>query len=81
MRHLGYTATDRITGFKGIITGFCSYLTGCSQYLVQPRMDTKGKIEECRWIDEQRLEIDTKRKPIVFDNGATPGPDKPAPKR
>lgn len=81
MKYLGYTATDRITGFKGIITGFCAYVTGCSQYLLQPRMDAKGHIEESRWFDEQRLKIDTKKKPILLNNAVTPGPDKPAPRR
>lgn len=81
MKYLGYTATDRITGFNGIITGFCAYLTGCNQYLVQPRIDLAGKVEESRWLDEQRLEIDQGIARIVLDNGKMPGADKPAPRR
>jgi len=81
VKHLGTTATDRITGFKGVLVGFCAYMTGCAQYLVQPRMGADGKIEESRWFDEQRLVIDEAEPRITLDNGTTPGCDKPAPKR
>lgn len=81
MEYLGYTASDVITGFNGVITGFCGYLTGCNQYLVQPRMDASGKVEECRWIDQQRLLISRVIEPIVLDNTQAPGFDKPAPRR
>lgn len=80
-QHLGKTATDKITGFTGIIIGFCCYLTGCNQYLVQPKADKSGKVEESRWFDEQRLTINEKVKPVVLDNSTVRGFDKPAPRR
>ena len=81
MQNLGYTATDLITGFTGVIIGFCGYLTGCNQYLVQPVKDASGKIDDSRWIDEQRLIIARDLPRITLDNGQTPGFDKPAPRR
>lgn len=81
MQHLGYTATDRITGFRGVLTGFAAYITGCNQYLVQPVRGDDGKIDDSKWIDEQRLEVDPNVKRITLDNGSSPGFDKPAPKR
>lgn len=81
MQYLGYTATDRITGFKGVITGFCTYLTGCNQYLVSPKCGDDGKHAEPHWFDEQRLEVDRETPSISLDNSGANGPDLPAPKR
>ena len=76
---LGATVTDKITGFSGIVTGICLYLTGCNQALVTPRMKD-GKVEDAKWIDVQRLDIEAGDK-VVLDNGTTPGCDLPAPIR
>jgi hypothetical protein len=80
MKYLGYKATDKVTGFTGIITGFSAYITGCNQYLVVAK-SVKNADPLSNWYDEQRLQIDMKTKPVAFDNSKTPGPDKPAPKR
>lgn len=79
MKMIGYNAEDTVTGFKGRAVGFCCYLTGCNQYLLTPRADKAGKLEEGRWFDEQRLKFDTKQKPLVIDNSAGNGADLPAP--
>ena len=80
MKHLGKKATDTITGFTGIITGFAGYLTGCNQYLLNGKID-KGGDYKSHWFDEQRLKIDEKTKPVIINNGPSPGADIPAPKR
>lgn len=80
MKYLGFKATDKITGFSGVITGFAAYITGCNQYLVVCKIDKSGK-SDSNWYDEQRLTFDLKTKPVSLDNGKTPGPDLPAPKR
>ena len=73
-------ATGKVTGFVGMATGKVKYLTGCSQVLLNPTVDKDGKLRDSSWFDEQRLEIDATVRRVVLDNGATPGPDKPAPK-
>jgi hypothetical protein len=79
MDNLGYTGVDRITGFRGVITGHTRYLTGCSQLLLSPPAKD-GAYVDGQWFDEQRVTI-TEDEPVVLDNGATPGCDRPAPKR
>jgi hypothetical protein len=78
---LGQTFIDVITGFKGVAMGRVAYLTGCNQILLSPRILKDGKRPDPEWFDEQRLVIDPKAKPIILDNGATPGCDKAAPIR
>jgi hypothetical protein len=78
---MGATVTDKVTGFTGIVSGLCQYLTDCNQALVQPPVDKDGKFQEPRWIDEQRLEVDTSKIPLTIDNGSNPGCDLPAPVR
>lgn len=81
MSHLGLTVTDKITGFTGLVIGKVDYLTGCSQLLVQPnKLTSDDNVIESRWFDVQRVEV--LNAPVVqFNNGATPGADKPAPRR
>ncbi len=55
---LGDKARDLITGFEGIVTGHTRYITGCDCYCLQPQgLDKEGKIQEGKWIDENRLAI------------------------
>lgn len=78
---LGCTATDTITGLTGVVTGMTYYISGCNQALVAPKgLSKDGKIQESHWFDVQRL-VRTKDPLITFNNSATPGFDKPAPKR
>lgn len=78
---LGQKVTDGITGFTGIVVGKVTYISGCDQALVSPRVKEDGTHVEAHWYDVQRLVVDTSFKRVVLDNGATPGADKPAPKR
>lgn len=52
----GKTATDKVTGFTGIITGFAQYMTGCSQYCLTPKAKD-GDYKDSHWFDEGRVEI------------------------
>lgn len=77
---LGITVKDRINGFTGVVTGFVQYLTGCNQALVAPPLGPDGAMRDSQWFDVQRLER-VGDGLITLDNGATPGADRPAPKR
>ena len=77
---LGVTATDRITGFKGVITGISGYISGCSQALVVPPM-REDKLPDPQWFDVQRMVADISVPRVILDNTATPGCDRQAPKR
>ena len=78
---LGRTVTDRVTNFRGVVTGVVEYLTGCNQALVVPPMSSDGKLPDSQWFDVQRLAVVEDVPAVVLDNGATPGCDKPAPRR
>jgi hypothetical protein len=76
---LGVTATDRITGFSGVVTGYCEYISGCNQALLIPKVGADGAHREGQWYDVQRLDVDPNIKAVVLDNGPTPGFDNPGP--
>ena len=77
---MGKPATDKISGFKGVITAYAQYISGCNQCLVAPLVDDDGKYQEGQWFDEQRLEFANKKK-VTLENGANPGFGPAAPKR
>lgn len=80
MVQLGSKVKEKITGFTGIVTGYVQYLSGCNQALVIPKVREDGSYVDGQWFDEQRLErVDDSI--ITLENGKTPGPDMPAPKR
>jgi hypothetical protein len=81
MVKLGYQYKDKITGFGGIATGHAQYISGCSQVLLAPPCAADGTMRESQWFDEQRLEAQSSTAVVALDNGATPGPDRQAPKR
>jgi len=56
MENFGKKATDKVTGFKGIITGKCFYMYGCAQYLLVQKANKAGKYE-ATWFDEGRVKI------------------------
>lgn len=56
MQNLGKKATDKITGFNGIITGKAIYLYGCSQYCLVSKVNKEGK-NVISWFDEGRIII------------------------
>lgn len=55
--NFGKKATDKVTGFTGIIIGFTEYAFGCKQYLVAPPVDKDGKRLDGEWFDTGRIEI------------------------
>lgn len=57
MENLGKKATDKITGFTGVITAKIFYLYGCAQYCIVPKVGTDGKRVEGEYFDEGRIEI------------------------
>ncbi|MFG1238033.1 hypothetical protein V5F63_12610 [Xanthobacter autotrophicus DSM 597] len=77
----GATYRDRITGFTGIAVGHTVYISGCSQVLLAPPVKPDGSLAESQWFDQQRLKMVAGIVIIDIDNGATPGCDRPAPKR
>jgi len=78
---IGRHVKDRVTGFAGVVVGRVEYLTGCTQILVQPPVpEDKQEMPTSVWLDEQRCAFDGADR-IEIENGATPGADRPAPKR
>ena len=57
IKNLGKTATDKATGFTGIVTAVVFYISGCTQYCILPKCKEDGKFPEGTYIDYQRLEI------------------------
>lgn len=53
---LGQKASDKITGFEGILVGRAEYLYGCTQYCIAPPA-RDGKIGDSQWFDEGRISI------------------------
>ena len=72
-KYLGRRATDKITGFTGVITAYVAYLTGCNQCQVTPRVTGEGSARDAAWFDVQRLELNKEAEAIVLDDGPTPG--------
>ena len=54
MISFGTKATDKATGFSGVVTGRAHYMTGCTQYLVEGESKDGAKPAEM-WIGEGRL--------------------------
>jgi len=76
----GQTATDKITGFTGIVTGHSDYITGCDQYLLQPECKDGAWVEP-RWFDEGRLTFSGQEITPEAVTGEKNGCDIPAPKK
>jgi hypothetical protein len=53
---LGIVASDKVSGFTGIITGRAEYLTGCEQFLVSPKASDTNDFKTGQWFDKGRLE-------------------------
>lgn len=73
--HFGREATDKITGFKGIVTARVTYMYGCEQYLVTPPVSKDGQRQEGEWFDIGRLDIDKKKIKVYDVTGEDPGCD------
>lgn len=82
---LGFEATDKVTGFEGVITSVTFDLYGCVQALMTPAATKDGKYGDSLWIDTKRLLI-TGDAPVMnvpdfarMPNGVEVGPsDKPS---
>lgn len=66
---LGKTATDKITGFSGVVTGYVQYITGNNQALITPRVNDSGNLPDSIWFEERRLDVDTNKPALVFSGG------------
>ncbi len=55
MNLLGMRVEDRVTGFKGVVASVTFDLYGCIQALVNPGMDSAGKLQDSTWLDVGRL--------------------------
>lgn len=64
LKLLGHKATDKVTGFKGVITTIAFDLYGCIQAVVTPPTNETGKKENAGWFDVPRLEI-TSQEPVM----------------
>ena len=79
MTKLGHHYRCRVTGHKGIAIARCEFLTGCTRLNLQGKAKD-GKVPSSEWVDEQLCEpLD--KKPLVVDNGETPGGSANPPKR
>ncbi len=59
---LGMTATDKVTGFKGVIESLSFDLYGCIQVVVKPTTDKDGKDVNGRWFDISRIKVAGKKR-------------------
>lgn len=55
---LGLKASDKVTGFSGVITSVSFDLYGCIQLVVSPPVGSDGKKPDGHWFDLNRLDID-----------------------
>ena len=69
---LGLRVTDRVTGFKGVVSSIGFDLYGCIQAIVNPGLGTDGKLGDQIWFDVSRLEVED-QEPVMerpnFDYG------------
>ena len=60
---LGHKATDKVTGFTGVITSISFDLYGCIQAVITPPVDSKkGEYNSGNWFDVTRLNIPSNKK-------------------
>lgn len=84
---LGRKATDKVTGFSGVVSSVCFDLYGCVQVALTPPIDRDGKPDEGHWYDVQRLEVSAEApvmnrpdfaarapEPAQYDHGAAEKP-------
>lgn len=56
---LGHRVVDRVTGFKGVAVSVSFDLYGCIQVIVNPGLQSDGKLGESNWFDFNRLKVET----------------------
>jgi len=59
---LGMEAKDTITGFSGLVIGKYEYLYGCTHFLIQPKVDKKGKLAKGQNLEEPQLTVSNPEK-------------------
>ena len=65
---LGKSATDKVSGFTGVVTSVCFDLYGCVQTIVTPKVDDKGVAADGRWFDVNRLTIHDSERAMPVPN-------------
>lgn len=56
---LGLRATDKVTGYKGVISSVCFDLYGCVQAsLTPPAKEGDQELKHGHWFDVQRLDVE-----------------------
>ena len=76
---LGLIVTDKVTHLKGVVTSMSFDLYGCVQALVNPGVDTDGKLVDCYWFDVSRLTVSKQRAMPLPEFALDKGPErKPA---
>ena len=70
---LGHEVKDRVTGFTGVATSVCFDLYGCIQVIINPGVQTDGKLGESSWFDIRRVVIVNKT-PIMDQPDFSQGP-------
>jgi len=73
MINLGTKVKDKITGLTGIVVARTEFINGCVQYEVQPHAKKDGTVPEALGIDEQTLDIITKKKLKIKPKKKPPG--------
>lgn len=69
--HLGQEATDKDSGFKGIVVGYAQHLTMHDQYLLVPKEHTNlGRdMELGQWFDVEKLKFPPTSEEVEADTG------------
>lgn len=57
MIELGSIATDRISGFSGVVICRSEWLHGCTRYGIQPQAVHDGKPIEPQFFDEPQIRV------------------------
>ena len=52
---LGKIASDKVTGFSGVVVSVSFGLYGCVAALIHPGLDKDGGMREQQWFDVSRL--------------------------
>jgi heat shock protein HspQ len=71
--NLGDVVTDKITGYKGVVTCRSQWLNGCNTYSVKCQKLKDDKPIDSQHFDEPQLELH-EDKPVVTENKDTGGP-------
>jgi len=65
---LGFKATDKITGFSGVIDSVCFDAYGYIQISLKPPMKKDGEIPQGYWFDVTRLKVDMSERVVEMPN-------------